>query len=460
MFDFLKRKEFAEITRLNNELLAEKNRVKELQNTQQENSNKIESLNIELESLKPYAEIRDIEREKKRVQEELSKEKDYYNGQIENYNKIVSNKKQEITSLRQEIDILNDEILLQTYGIYTPLYDFQKLEDYKEKLDEIRNLEKQLIRDKEASISSINWLVDGSSSKGRALTNQQIKQMIRNFNIECDLLIDKVKFNNIEAFIHKIHHTAEIINKLNDKSGISISNKYVDLKIEELRVAYEYAKKKQDEKDRIAEIRRIQKEEERVQKELEEARKDIVKEQTHYNNALQDILEKINNESSIEAEYLLEKKAEIEKHLTELDQKLKDIDYREANKRAGYVYIISNIGSFGENIYKIGMTRRLNPMERVDELGDASVPFKFDVHALIFSDDAPTLETALHHAFEDKKVNMVNARREFYRVTLDEIEAVVKSNFDKTVEFIKVPLAEQYRESMRLYNHSELSATS
>lgn len=460
MFDFLKRKEFAEITRLNNELLAEKNRVKELQNTQQENSNKIESLNIELESLKPYAEIRDIEREKKRVQEELSKEKDYYNGQIENYNKIVSDRKHEITSLGHKIDILNDEILLQTYGIYTPLYDFQKLEDYKEKLDEIRNLEKQLIRDKEASISSINWLVDGSSSKGRALTNQQIKQMIRNFNIECDLLIDKVKFNNIEAFIHKIHHTAEIINKLNDKSGISISNKYVDLKIEELRVAYEYAKKKQDEKDRIAEIRRIQKEEERVQKELEEARKDIVKEQTHYNNALHDILEKINNESSIEAEYLLEKKAEIEKHLTELDQKLKDIDYREANKRAGYVYIISNIGSFGENIYKIGMTRRLNPMERVDELDDASVPFKFDVHALIFSDDAPTLETALHHAFEDKKVNMVNARREFYRVTLDEIEAVVKSNFDKTVEFIKVPLAEQYRESMRLYNHSELSATS
>lgn len=189
---------------------------------------------------------------------------------------------------------------------------------------------------------------------------------------------------------------------------------------------------------------------------MEEARKDIVKEQTHYNNALQDIIDRINNESSIETEYLLEKKAEIEKHLTELDQKLKDIDYREANKRAGYVYIISNIGSFGENIYKIGMTRRLNPMERVDELGDASVPFKFDVHALIFSDDAPTLETALHHAFEDRKVNMVNARREFYRVTLEEIESVVKSNYDKTVEFIKVPLAEQYRESLRLYNKNDL----
>lgn len=282
---------------------------------------------------------------------------------------------------------------------------------------------------------------------------------MRCFNVECDLLIDKVRFNNIEAYMQKIRHTAEIMNKINEKYGISISSRYVDLKIEELRVAYEYAKKKQEEKDRIAEIRRIQKEEERVRKELEEARKDIVKEQSHYNNALKDILERMNNASSIETEYLIEKKEEIENHLNELDEKLKDIDYREANKRAGYVYIISNIGSFGENIYKIGMTRRLNPMERVNELGDASVPFKFDVHALIFSDDAPSLETALHHAFEDKKVNMVNTRREFYRVTLDEIEAVVKSNFDKSVEFTKTPMAEQYRESLRLYKHDDLIFT-
>ena len=152
----------------------------------------------------------------------------------------------------------------------------------------------------------------------------------------------------------------------------------------------------------------------------------------------------------MEREVLLEKKEEIEKHLSDLDIAIKDIDYREANKRAGYVYVISNIGSFGENIYKIGMTRRLDPMERVDELGDASVPFKFDVHAMIFSDDAPTLEASLHHAFENKKVNMINGRREFFRVTLDEIENVVKANYDKTVEFIKIPQAEQYRESQKL----------
>ncbi len=441
LLNFLKKKELSEISSLKQDLSKAFSKIAELQ-----------ELNEKLTPLQKYSTIQNLEAEELRLKTGNDELIRYRNIILGDYDKALIEK-------RQELDILDDEILLQTFGIYTPLYDFQKLDDYKEKLDEIRNKEKDIIRNKEAGIITTEWTVDGSVAKGRSQTNQRIKQMMRCFNIECDLLIDKVKFNNIEAFIQKILHTAEIMNKINEKWGISISSRYVDLKIEELRVAYEYAKKKQEEKDRIAEIRRMQKEEERVRKELEEARKDIVKEQSHYNIVLKDLIDRINNASSIETDYLLEKKEKIEKHLNELDEKLKDIDYREANKRAGYVYIISNIGSFGENIYKIGMTRRLNPMERVNELGDASVPFKFDVHALIFSDDAPTLETALHHAFEDRKVNMVNTRREFYRVTLEEIEAVVKSNFDKTVEFTKTPIAEQYRESIRLYKHNDLAFT-
>ena len=126
------------------------------------------------------------------------------------------------------------------------------------------------------------------------------------------------------------------------------------------------------------------------------------------------------------------------------------MDYRQANQRAGYVYIISNIGAFGENVYKIGMTRRLDPQDRVDELGDASVPFNFDVHAMIFSDDAPKLEAALHNAFADRKLNFVNQRREFFNVTLEEIKKVVKENFDKSVEFVELAPAQQYRESILL----------
>lgn len=141
---------------------------------------------------------------------------------------------------------------------------------------------------------------------------------------------------------------------------------------------------------------------------------------------------------------------ELEHHLADIDKALANIDYRQANIRAGYVYIISNIGAFGENVFKIGMTRRLDPQDRIDELGDASVPFNFDVHAMIFSDDAPALENVLHKAFEDRKLNMVNQRREFFNVSLDEIKEVVKKNFDKTVEFIDVPDAEQYRVSMKM----------
>ena len=135
------------------------------------------------------------------------------------------------------------------------------------------------------------------------------------------------------------------------------------------------------------------------------------------------------------------------------------MDYRAANQRAGYVYVISNIGAFGENVYKIGMTRRLNPMDRVDELGDASVPFDFDVHAMVFSDDAPKLEAALHQAFADRKLNYINTRREFFRVSLDEIKQVVKENFDKSVEFIDVAPAEQYRETLALKAQAQPTAT-
>lgn len=137
-----------------------------------------------------------------------------------------------------------------------------------------------------------------------------------------------------------------------------------------------------------------------------------------------------------------------------MDKALQDLDYREAN-RAGYVYIISNIGAFGENIYKIGMTRKLEPEERIAELSGASVPFRFDIHAMIFSNDAPKLEAALHNAFADRKMNLVNGRKEFFMVTLEEIKKVVQENHDKTVEFLNVAEAQQYRESEMMRKRKE-----
>lgn len=208
------------------------------------------------------------------------------------------------------------------------------------------------------------------------------------------------------------------------------------------------SKKKHEEQEALKAARAEQREQAKVQKELEEQRKKVEKEQTHYQSAL----DKLNIQIASDPNNadLLAKKNELESQLIDIDKALINIDYRQANMKAGYVYIISNIGAFGENVFKIGMTRRLDPQERVDELGDASVPFNFDVHAMIFSDDAPALEAALHRAFESRKLNMVNQRREFFNVTLDEIKEVIKKNFDKTVEFIDVPDAEQYRISMKM----------
>ena len=125
---------------------------------------------------------------------------------------------------------------------------------------------------------------------------------------------------------------------------------------------------------------------------------------------------------------------------------------REANAKAGFVYVISNIGSFGEDVYKIGMTRRLEPMDRIKELSSASVPFEFDVHAMIFSENAPELENILHKHFESNSVNKVNLRKEFFRVSLDEIEDVVTQNYNKTVKFTRVPVASEYRQTLNISN--------
>lgn len=250
----------------------------------------------------------------------------------------------------------------------------------------------------------------------------------------------------------RIKKSYEILNKLNEINRVSIRPFYLDLKLKELHLAHEYKLKKQEEKEEQRRIREELREQAKLEKELQEARKNIAKDTKHYSNALNSIKEQLLSDdlSDEKRQLLLEKEASLTSQLSELNEKLADIDYRQNNQKAGYVYVISNIGAFGEDVYKIGMTRRLNPQDRIDELGDASVPFKFDVHAMIFTEDAPALENALHKAFDDRKLNMVNTRREFFNVTLDEIESVVKANFDKTVEFTKIAEAEQYRESLKI----------
>ncbi|WP_349932089.1 DUF4041 domain-containing protein [Bacteroides faecis] len=464
LLDFLRQKEFAEISALKNKLALLEKDIEIFREREDRLNLDILSLRNERDKLLKYKDVSDVDNEKERIikelkdaKEELQKEELESKDNIEKLKKEAEELLEEIENKKKQVVELDNTILLQDYGMYSPVYDFADSEMYKDRLDAIRTEQKNMILYKTAATCSTNWTLNGSEAQGRVMTNQNIKQILRCFNDECDMLISKVKFNNATAFIEKIRKSYDALNKMNSKNAVSISYEYLELKVQELQLAYEYAQKKQEEKEEQRRIREQMREEARLQKEIEEARKDIEKEQKHYMNALLKLDKQLGECDEVEKEVLLEKKSEIERHLSDLDIAIKDIDYREANKRAGYVYIISNIGSFGENVYKIGMTRRLDPMERVDELGDASVPFKFDVHAMIFSDDAPTLETALHHAFENKKVNMINGRREFFNVTLEEIEEVVKANYDKTVEFVKIPQAEQYRESQKILKSLEIS---
>lgn len=362
----------------------------------------------------------------------------------------------QIAEKKKQLICMDDEILVQEFGLYTPQYDFASALDYKEELAKIRQVQKDLIKEKGAVLGNTEWTVNNSKAKGKQMVSDTQKLLLRAFNTECDDLINRVKYNNFNATLDRIYKSAETITKLGSVMNISISQKYLDAKVKELRLAFEYREKKQQEKEEQKMARAEQREQAKIQREIEEQRKKIEKEQTHYQTAYEKL--KLQLEQNPEDKNLLEKKEQLENHLSDIDKALCDIDYRQANMRAGYVYIISNIGAFGKDIYKIGMTRRLDPQDRVDELGDASVPFNFDVHAMIFSDDAPALEAALHRAFEDRKLNMVNQRREFFNVTLDEIKEVIKKNFDKTVEFVDVPDAEQYRISQKMRSKMQHTA--
>lgn len=360
----------------------------------------------------------------------------------------IAEQRVEYEKKKNEIIILDEQLMLESFALYQPKYEMQNSEMYKQKLDDIRDQQKTMIKNGTAATGSTSWRVNNSLAEGRKMVNDMIKLLLRSFNNECDASISGVKFNNIESCEKRIRTSHITVNKLGRIMDVTINPKYVELKIKELHLAYEYQLKKQEEKEEQKRIREQMREEAKLQKEIEEVRKLAEKEKKHYTNALEKAKKQLDDvKTEEERAALLEKIDAFNNQLAEIDKQIKEVDYREANQRAGYVYVISNVGSFGDNIYKIGMTRRLDPYERVSELSDASVPFSFDVHAMVFSDDAPKLEATLHKAFEDKKVNAVNARREFFNVTLDEIAKVITQNHDKTVEIIRMPEAKEYRES-------------
>ena len=356
----------------------------------------------------------------------------------------------ELAELRKQVVITEEAILMQSFGLYAPRYEFANSDAFKERLSTIRTSQKELIKQGSAASGSESFTYNGKASLGTKMVKDMQKLLLRAFNSECDECINNVKYNNFDAAKQRITSSSDAISKLGKMLSVAITAAYFKLKIEELHLAFEYRLKVQEEKEQSRELREQDREAKKLEKEIEDARRAIEKEKKHFSNALAKIVAQLAAASEADRAALLAKKAELESALAQVAEKLKDIDYREANAKAGYVYVISNLGAFGDDVFKIGVTRRLDPFERVDDLGDASVPFEFDVHAMIFSENAFALEAALHKAFENRKLNMVNHRREFFRAPLAEIKTVIGSSFDKTVEWTDLPSAEEYRTSEKM----------
>mgnify|MGYP003808613317 FL=1 len=365
--------------------------------------------------------------------------------EIESIRSLYKEKKMVFDNLDREINIYRDDLEYINMGLYQPHFDFDTSEKFKQTILEVRQKQKTMLKQQIAFRSLINWQVDGSASKGKQMTNRAKRLTARAFNNECDAAIANARWNNVDKMEARIMKAFDDINKLNESNQIVISEDYLNLKLDELHLTHEYKEKKQEEKNEQYEIQRQIREEQKLQKEIGEA----IKNEKKYNQILEKAKLEADKASGEKLEKLKESIAILERQLAEAQEKSQRAISMAEQTKKGFVYVISNIGSFGENIYKIGMTRRLEPEIRIRELSSASVPFVFDVHAMILSDNAPELENTLHKKFDGKRVNLVNNRKEFFSVTLDEIKNEV-AELNPEADFIETAEARELRETQIL----------
>lgn len=379
--------------------------------------------------------------------DEFKIKKNELNTVIAKLNSEIVNLKNTKKEINQEIDFIENECLIAHYKCS----DYIKLSSSgcKNELVILKNKEKEMIR-------SNNIIVTSYRSKKEINNNK--KQIIRCFNSECDNILLNLTYNNIDVSRNKLAKVYETMNKIFEVDGVKLDIAFLKMKLKQLDLVYTYAKKLKEEHEIQKQIKEQMREEKKVEAEIEKQKKKIEKDEKQFNNELSKLIsymQKASNE--IEKKIYADKILELEEKLKCLELEKSSVLEREANSLAGYVYIISNIGSFGEDIYKIGMTRRLEPMDRIKELSSASVPFEFDVHAMIFADNAPQLENALHNIYRNHSVNKVNYRKEFYKISIDDIEETVKKNFNNTVKFSKIPVAREYNETLKINNDINVS---
>lgn len=356
------------------------------------------------------------------------------------YTRLSTRRRQaqaELAAIRSQLVETRELALLQEVGVYEYAHPLDDAIAYKEAMAVLKKRIKEAARG-DAVSCEVDWAVNGSVKEGQKLGRDMAKLMLRAYNAEADNAVRGVKPHTREAVKERLSTTRETIGKLGALMRIAISPGYHRLRLHEIDLTADYLVKVESERDAARAERERLREEAKVMKEIERERARLVKERAHYATVV----------AKLEAKGDLDGLARAHERLASVDDAIAGVERRAANVRAGYVYVISNVGAFGPDMVKIGMTRRLEPMDRVRELGDASVPFRFDTHALFFSEDAVALEAALHHRLSHKRVNMVNARREFFYATPAEVrDLLVDLGDDHVVEYNDTAEAVEWRAS-------------
>lgn len=386
-----------------------------------------------------FAGVLDADAEEARIRKHVTEQ----NSELERLRSSYREKRTVYDALVAQLAIFDERLAFAEMGLYEPHFDFSDSDAFKAEIIAVREQQKRLVSEKAAVFCTTDWTVDGSQSKGQTMTNRNIRLTLRAFNSECDAAIANVRWNNANAMVKRIENARDQIDKLNASNTIFISDAYYDLKIKELRLSHEYREKLKAEREERAELARLVREEQKLLRDLEKAQE----EEAYYEKLLSKAKAEAAKSVGPQLDAFAKQIRALEKDLSDAHAKAERAKAMAEQTRSGYVYVISNIGSFGEGIVKIGLTRRLDPLDRVRELGDASVPFMFDVHAVIYSDDAPSLERALHNAYESTRINTQNTRKEFFRASIEDVEETVKK-LAPAATFLKDVEAQEYREAL------------
>lgn len=334
---------------------------------------------------------------------------------------------------------LDDQRVLQGVGIYRYHHPLESAVLYLDDLAAIEASIAETVKSGRAIVKSNMFTFDGSLAKGRKMADDLGKLMLRAYNSEADNSIRTLKLGNVVTAKRRIEASRTAIARLGGMMDMKISDEFHELRIREVELTADWLMKKQEERELQREQRAELREQRRVEQELSAERERLDKERAHLVNALNAIRAGGRADPSLESK------------LAAIDEAIAQNDYRIANIRAGYVYVISNRGAFGANVVKIGLTRRLDPIDRVNELGGASVPFRFDVHTLFFSEDAVSLESELHKHFAQRALNRANSRKEFFFATPAEVREVLRDKVGSLLEFNEQADAAEYLQSVGLW---------